>query len=166
MEKIVATMVIEIMGRPAAHVAETLNTIVVKLGAEKGVSLLNKKYHEPKLAENSEEVFVAFAEVEVEFDSLENYLNVLFSYMPSHVEVVSPERMECSNFDLTDLGNKIVQRLHNYDSIAKQILLERKALFDRIEKISPGILKKVEEETKKEAERRVKKREKSRKKEK
>ena len=42
MDKLIVSMILEILGRPAEHVTEALKGIVEKIGAEKGVKLLKK----------------------------------------------------------------------------------------------------------------------------
>ena len=63
MSKLHVSLIIEILGRPAEHVKESLNMLVVKLGSEKGVKIIDKKYHEPAPVENSKDLFTTFAEV-------------------------------------------------------------------------------------------------------
>src|SRR3989344_2284176 len=114
MEKIKAMMILEILGKPSSHVKESLESLVSKLGAEKGVKILNKVINEPLVVEGSKELFTSFAEIEIEFDTIDMYIAVVFAYMPSNVEIISPEKMQVTNTYLNEVGNKIVQRLHNY----------------------------------------------------
>jgi hypothetical protein len=142
MAKIQAQLILEILGRPAENVKEALNTLVVKLGSEQGISILEKTYHDPKPVENSS-LFTAFAEVTVELDKLENYFGILFSYMPAHIEILNPEKFNLSNFEFNELGNKIIQRLHEYDSITKTMVNERNFLFQKLQEENPELVKKL-----------------------
>ena len=78
-------IILEILGRPADNVKEALNTLVVKLGSEKGISLLEKIYHDPVPLEGSKDLFTAFAELTLKLDALANYFGILFAYIPSHL---------------------------------------------------------------------------------
>ncbi len=145
MGKINAALIIEILGRPIENVNEALRTIVTKLGAEKGVEIKNKQYHEPKQVEGSKDLFTAFAEVEVLLDSLANYFGILFAYMPSHIEIINPEKLTLLNFELNELGNSLMQRLHNYDAITKNAVTERNFLLQKLKEVSPETFKKLTE---------------------
>ena len=99
MEKIQAIMILEILGRPADYVSGSLNELVKKLGEEKGVKILKKQLREPLPVKESKELFTTFAELEVEFETLEMYLAVLFAYMPAHIEVLNPDNNLLSGMD-------------------------------------------------------------------
>src|SRR3989344_5482174 len=123
MEKIQAVMILEILGKPADHVKNSLTELVGKLGEEQGIKVLNKEIHEPLPVKDSADLFTTFAEVEVEFETIEKYLAVLFAYMPSNVEIIHPEKFQLTSAYLNELGNKVIQRMHNYDAITKKILI-------------------------------------------
>jgi len=135
MEKISARFIIEILGRPAKHVSEALNTIVIKMGSEKGSKITDKKYHEPKKIKEANDLYTAFAEVEMDFESIHDYFGVLFTYMPSNSEIVSPEKLKTTASELNSLSNSITTRLHNYDSIAKRLISERDMLVNKIKSL-------------------------------
>lgn len=141
MDKIQALLVIEILGRPAEHVKESLNTLVLKLGSEKGVRITNKTYHDPVPAKDSDSLFTTFAEIEVEFDSIENYFGVLFAYMPSHVEVTYPEKLDLTNIHLNEFANVLVRRLHDYDAIVKKVIFERDLMLQKLKEVAPNLFK-------------------------
>ncbi len=154
MAKLNVILIIEILGRPADHVKEALNTLVVKLGSEKGVTIINKTYHDPTPVKDSQNLFTAFAELELELDSIENYLGIIFAYMPSHIEIIHPEKFQFTNTELNDLGNKLIERLHNYDAVVKNVLAEREELLTKLKEVAPQFFmqqpqQKKEEELKK-----------------
>jgi len=138
MENIRVQMVIEILGRPAEHVASALSQLIDKLGSEKGVKVIEKKIHEPHPVENSD-LFTAFADVSIELESLSVYFGIIFAYMPSHIEIVSPEDLMIKNHNLTDVGNSLLSRLHQYDSIAKKLIMDREALVKKLKEVSPEL---------------------------
>ncbi|MEK6855235.1 MAG: hypothetical protein AABX73_03355 [Nanoarchaeota archaeon] len=139
MEKLSVVLVIEILGRPPEHVKEGLDILIERLGSEKGVKLLNKNCHEPVQIQDSKDLFTAFAEIELELDSLENYFGILFAYMPSHIEIIHPEKIALANTELNTLGNLLVQRLHDYDAITKKALIEKDVLLKKLQEISPEL---------------------------
>ena len=145
MEKIQASLVLEILGRPKEHVKESLNTLVIKMGSEKGIKVITKTYHDPVPVEGSKDLFTAFAEITVEFDSLANYLGAIFAYMPSHIEVIKPENLSFHKSELNELANALTQRLHNYDAITKQSVAERDMVMKKLYEIAPHLFKTQEQ---------------------
>ncbi len=142
--KIQVNLVLEILGRPKEHLKESLNTLVVRLGAEKGVKILSKEYHEPVEVEQNKNLFTAFAEVSIECESIQTFFGMVFGYMPAHIELVSPENIELSNSDLNGLANNILQRLHNYDAVTKNSMVERDIALRKLYEIAPHLFKKQE----------------------
>jgi hypothetical protein len=137
-DKIEALMVFEIIGKPAEHIVSTLSGIIENLGKEKGVKIKNKKIAEPKKLDNSE-LFSTFAEVEVEIESVAKMMGVMFSYMPAHIEVTKPSEMRIKNFEMCDICNDLMAKLHNYDSIAKTLMFERDNLIAQFRQLTGKI---------------------------
>ena len=63
--------------------------------------------------------------------------------MPSHIEIINPSKVTFPNYDLTELGNKIVQRLHEYDAITKNMITERNILAQHLQNENPELFKKL-----------------------
>lgn len=139
MEKLLANVVFEVLGRPKENVTEALQTMTVKLGAEKGVEILKKTIHEPVPAQDSESLFTSFAELEVEFDNLEIYLAMMFTYLPSNVEIVKPEKLQLDNAKLNDIGNAVIHKIHHYDSVTKKYIYERNFILNEVKKDAPKV---------------------------
>lgn len=142
MEKLQVNLVIEIMGRPKEHVKESLINLIMKMATEKGIRILNKTIHEPMPIKDSADLFSSFAEVSVELDSIVSYIAIIFGYMPSHIELVRPEEVVLSNTNLNELGNVLVQRLHQYDAIAKNTMVEKDILMKKLYEVAPHLFKK------------------------
>ena len=155
MEKIRVSIILEILGRPASNVTEALNVLITKLGAEKGVKIIEKKVHPPVEVKDAKDLYTTFAEISLELDNLGNYFGVLFGYMPAHIELVYPERIELRNDDLNHLANQIAQRLHSYDAVAKKLIFDRDILARKLKEIAPHLFeepkkdKKIEKKAKK-----------------
>lgn len=141
MERIQAQLILEILGRPQEHVKEALNTIVVRMGSEKTINVLEKNYHEPKQIEGKN-LYTAFADLTIELDSLADYFAILLTYMPSHIEIIHPEKLSLSNSNLNDLGNSLIKRLHDYDAITKKMIIERDVLARKLKEIAPELFQK------------------------
>jgi hypothetical protein len=135
-------IVIEILGRPAEHVKKAIDVVLERLDAEKGVTILGKTIHDPVLTKDSKDLYTAFAEVDLELKSIENYFALVFAYMPSHIELISPKEINISNFDLSEIANRLTQRLHSYDAITKKIIIERNILLSKLKEVAPQLFKK------------------------
>lgn len=141
MEKLQVNIVLEMLGRPAEHIKKSLNLLVEKIGADKGVKILSRNVHDPVPAQDSKDLYTTFAELSLELDSLENYFGIVFTYLPSHVELVYPENIEINNFDLNALANSITNRMHTYDAIAKKMLFEKNVLLKKLQEVAPHLFK-------------------------
>lgn len=148
MRKIKANLVFEILGRPKEHIKEALTTLVMKIGSDKGVKIIEKQIHEPVEVKEAQNLFTTFAEVSFEFDSTAVLLGVAMAYMPAHIEVVEPETLELTNTELNELSNALVQRMHNYDAIVKKALMDRNILESKLKEVAPHLFKKPEEANK------------------
>ncbi|MBI2628505.1 hypothetical protein HYW74_00285 [Candidatus Pacearchaeota archaeon] len=147
--KIKTSFIIEMMGRPAEHLDETLNKLVEEISSVKGVSNINKIIHPPKLIEEKEikdekiknkidvkkELYTSFAEIEADFDGLESMFTVVFNYMPSHFEIISPEEFKLRNSDFAGIIAAVIIRLHRYDEIAKKMSMDRIMIENKLREI-------------------------------
>jgi hypothetical protein len=133
-KKIIATFIVEMLGRPAEHVESSLNELMDKLSKEVGVKVIEKKVHSAKKVEESE-LFTCFAEIEAEFDQIINILNMAFVYMPSHLEIVSPEEIKIQNRDISELIIQTILKLHKYDELAKKMVVDNTILENKINEL-------------------------------
>ena len=135
-QKIKVGFIIEILGRPADHVKLTMEQLIDRMGNEKGTKILQKTVHDPveynmegenenKKISVKQKLFTTFADIEVEFDEVEHLLMATFNYMPSNIEIISPENFILKNNDISGILTGIVVRLHRYDEITKKILVDR-----------------------------------------
>ncbi len=128
-------MIFEIMGRPAEYIKETLSQLVDKIRAEKGCVIQEKKIFDPRAVEQYKDIFTTFAEVEMTFETLDDLLRVIFNYLPSHIDIVNPQTSSLSNTEMNALANQLTGKLHQYDELAKRMMLENDALKTYIENL-------------------------------
>ena len=139
------TFILEILGRPPEHITEALQTLITRIGSEKGVRIINKHINEPLQVKDSQDLFTSFAELELEVDSLYILFGLIFAYMPAHVEVTKPEKLALSNYDLNDVMNKLAQRLHDYDAITKNAIIQKESVLRKLYEVAPHLFKKTPE---------------------
>lgn len=130
-EKIEVILIVEVLGKPPEHLTETLKSIIEKLGEEKDVYLTDKKINEPIVMKENKDFFTSFAEIELEVKGINTLVDMMFKYMPSHVEILSPESLYMANNEFNEIFNSLMRKLHGYDEIARvlqteKVLLQRK----------------------------------------
>lgn len=130
-------MIVEVLGRPVAHLKETLQKIVDDISNESPVDLIKSKINEPTLVKDQKDLFTTFAEIELKVESTQNLTPLIFKYMPAHIEVVEPEELILTNSTLQDMLNDLTQRLHKYDEVVRVIQTEKQILENQIRKLSP-----------------------------
>ena len=133
MDKLQANLILEILGRPKEHILEALNQLVARLSNEQGIKVIEKTIHNPIEVENSKDLFTTFAEILVELESIDNYLGIMFGYMPSNIELINPEKITLTNKNFNELAHKIISRLHDYDAITKKALIENEILAKKMQ---------------------------------
>ena len=143
-KKITASFIIEILGRPSEHVKKALEEIITKIKETEGVNVIESIVHESKEMELSEEakkikdakkLYTSFADVDAEFDKLENLLNIAFTYMPSNVEITNPKELGINNSQLSEIISGIMLRLHKYDEVTKKLLGDRQIMINKIKEL-------------------------------
>ncbi|MEK6873709.1 MAG: hypothetical protein AABW91_02595 [Nanoarchaeota archaeon] len=148
-QNIKAAFIIEMLGRPADHVKLTMEQLVDRFGNEKGTKIVQKTIHDPveyNLEEENDKernnkisvkqkLFTTFAEIEAEFESVEPLLMAAFNYMPSNIEIISPENFILKNHDISGILTGIVVRLHRYDEVTKKLVVDREMLENQLRSV-------------------------------
>ncbi|KHO51570.1 MAG: hypothetical protein QT05_C0037G0009 [archaeon GW2011_AR13] len=80
--------------------------------------------------QNQENLFTAFAELEIEVEEVLLITMLMFKYMPAHIDVLYPEDLQLTNHELNDILNELTRRLHGYDEVAR-IIQSEKAILER-----------------------------------
>ena len=140
-------MIVEMAGRPAEHLTESLEKHVGVLRDVEDVEIHEIKVSEPRVIVQEEgkevaegdEMFTAFAECDIELPNFARMSETMFDFMPSSVEVIEPNNVSLEMIEATDLLNNISGRLHRYDEIAK-ILGERYKQMEAQMKVMQGVL--------------------------
>lgn len=128
MEKIVAKIILEMLGAPKEHVDETMKLVVDKMSKDDKFKLLTNKVfpaeeiNDKKLTGNKPvKFFSTFAEAELEFQQIEDLIGFCFDYMPSSVEVLHPDGVRLTLPNVNNILNDLLARLHQYDMVLKNI---------------------------------------------
>jgi len=134
-EKINAIMVLEVIGKPAEHLTATLKDIAEKIKQEKGVEIKEEKIHDPKLMQNQKDFYTSFAEIQLETEELIKLVELIFKYMPAHIEILSPDSIKSSNNELGELLSNIIIRLHKYEELARAFEMKTSQMQQKIDEL-------------------------------
>ena len=135
-KKILATLILEIIGRPPEHLKETLSDLIKQMGEEKGIKVVGSKINEPNTLEKEQNLFTTFAEIDVEVNEMANLFLLTFKYMPAHVEIFSPERLTIDHSLINETLNELTRRLHAYDEVARVIQTEKMILETKLRELT------------------------------
>lgn len=132
-------LIFEVLGRPKEHILEVLDLLIKRLGETKNVEILKSKIHEAKVVKSQEqtqnrvqELYSSFAEVEVVIKDLAKLIEVIFDYMPSSIEIVSPKDLKLELSDANALLNDLATRLHSYNMALSAFKAERDILAAKL----------------------------------
>lgn len=134
-KKIKAIFILDIIGRPPEHLIEHLEEIINNIDKEKGVTVTRKEIKKPEPMKDQKDFYNTFGEVEIEVEELTFLVDVLFKYMPAHIEIISPELITLTNNGLNDILNELARRLHGYDEIARILQMEKQALLRKAQEL-------------------------------
>lgn len=112
------SFIVEMMGKPAEHLQNTLKTYIEKLKTDKKIVFIQEDYAEPELVEKST-LFTTFVEIEVLMKDLTKVIEFNFDFMPSSVEIIEPTQLVLKNESMNGLLNDLQARLHKVDMILK-----------------------------------------------
>ncbi|HZX12715.1 MAG TPA: hypothetical protein VFE88_04635 [Candidatus Nanoarchaeia archaeon] len=118
------------MGFPQQHVDEIMGKVLEKLGNEQGVVLVRKAAVAAEKVK--QEMFSAFAEVDVELADLGKLNYFCFHYLPSSVEILDVERIELSSVEFTHYLNDVLATIHEYNMIVANLRAENKILKEKM----------------------------------
>jgi hypothetical protein len=145
MKKIETSLIFEAIGKPQEYLKETLGNIIQKVSGEKGVKVNKSDIKEAIPLKEKESYFSTFAEVEIECEDILTLSSIIIKYLPSHIEIISPEKLEISNNEISISLTEFVRKFHQYDEIARILEFENKLMKA---KLKPIILKEKAEKEK------------------
>lgn len=136
-QKIRVLLIFEILGRPPEYIKKALDDFIETLRGKNGIEIASKTIHEPKPLEDEKasDLFTTFAEVEVLLDNIGLLFSIILNMLPSTIEIIQPEELKLSNFQLNSVLSELTAKLHKYDEIAKTIAVERENLINELKAI-------------------------------
>lgn len=144
-QNIKAMLIFEILGKPQQYLVTALENMISQIENEGRVKIISRDIKPPKKKEDlkddsGEEFYTTFAEVEIESPDIPSLIDLMFDYMPAHVDIISPEQISLQNSDWSDVLTKLIRKLHAYDEIARILQVEKEnlnkqlsSLWDRLQ---------------------------------
>ena len=123
MKELLARVIVEILGSPEKHVAETMQEILKRMKENKKFTIIKHELFPPEKVKD-QPFWSTFVEAEVRFKDMDALTGFCFDFMPSSVEVFEPEKIDLSFDDLNNFMNDLIARLHQYDMVLKNIHAE------------------------------------------
>ncbi len=120
MNEIVVKAIIEVAGFPKEHIEQAMVSVVEKLKTDFKV-IREEVYEAVALKDKMEGFWSTFCDIEINFNNLDEFIVFCFEFMPSSVEIVSPENLNFSNLEFGNLLNDLLGRLHKYDMLVKEL---------------------------------------------
>ncbi|MBS3131784.1 hypothetical protein J4212_05100 [Candidatus Woesearchaeota archaeon] len=109
--------IIEVLGKPKEHVEETIRKYTGQITKDENLVLLNMKISEPQ---QHDDLWSAFAELELVIKGIGNVIGFCFDYMPSSIEILKPEEFVMKAQTIQDFVNDLQARLHSVDMAVKK----------------------------------------------
>jgi hypothetical protein len=140
MEKIKISSIIEVAGRPEAHIKETIDKMLEILKKNSKITIIKKEIAptkkvdlpNPSNPEQKVEIFSSFIDSEIEFPNLDEVMQFIHNFMPSSIEIIEPETLKIEQKDMENNLNDLLSRLHQQ----ARIIMEYQALQKEIARVN------------------------------
>lgn len=126
-QEIAFRAVIEVLGKPREHVETALTGYIENLEKNKNFQITDKQFATAQQQENSE-LWVTFVELEAKTSSVKHLTGFCFDYMPSMLEIITPEKIVFKDVEVSQYLNDLQAKLHHVDMVAKQVQTENNIL--------------------------------------
>ncbi|MBI5390727.1 hypothetical protein HZB02_04505 [Candidatus Woesearchaeota archaeon] len=124
-KKVQARIVLEMMGSPQDYVEQTFKKVIEAVKAEQKYTVLHENNFP---AEQKEQFWSIFSEMEMEFKDLAVLMGFCFDYMPSSVEIIEPQTLPMKAGDVSGLLNDLQAHLHKLEMLMKNLSAQNKVL--------------------------------------
>ncbi|MBW3003327.1 hypothetical protein KY337_02090 [Candidatus Woesearchaeota archaeon] len=116
--KIVFRAIMEVLGKPKEHVDTTMKSLVNQIKALGDFKVVESFVSETK---EQEHLFSSFAELEIEANKMSQLIGFCFDFMPSSIEIISPDELKLTASDMSDLLTDLQAKLHDGDMVTKKL---------------------------------------------
>lgn len=107
---ILAQVSFEVVGNPKEHVEGSIRDFIANIEKDEEIHIISKEIGEAEAIEGG--LFSTFADTEVLVDRLDKFNWLCVNFMPSHIDIISPEEFRIKDKELTNWFNDILAKLH------------------------------------------------------
>jgi hypothetical protein len=127
-KKVKSNIVLEVFGKPKEHVQEAIKVYIEKIKTDENKDnvIINEKIYD--VMEQKDGFFSTFAELEIVSKDISALIGFCFDYMPSSVEIITPEKINMSHREMAIVLNDLQAKLHNIDMTIKTTRTENEFL--------------------------------------
>ncbi len=141
-----ANFIFEVIGKPADYVEESLKNLLDVLEKEKNAKVISREQHPSQVYE--ETLFSTFAEATILVENLRRFMNIVYDYMPSSIEITDPQELKIKYLDINVVMNELANSLHRHDIELKKLQFERNFLRNKLEELDEKLREEKEKEEK------------------
>ncbi len=109
--------ILEVVGKPKDFVEQKLKDYIQKIKEDESLMVLSENISP---AEQKEDIWTTFAEIEIVIKGLANLVGFCIDYMPSSVDIIKPEKFSFDQRVFNNFMNDTLAKLHRVDMIAKK----------------------------------------------
>ena len=133
-EKIVAKVVIEIVGSPKEHVEATIRKYMDQI--KDNFNVINHELYDAEELKDKKYngMFSSFVDLEIEFDDFKKVIGLCFDYMPSSIDIIKPDKINIETKHFMDILNDLTAKLHSLDMRVKNLVAENILLKKELNK--------------------------------
>lgn len=110
-------VIFEVIGKPKAHVEQTLQAYVANIKTNEGVNILNEEFEPAQDA--GEGLFSSIAETEMLVSSFEKLTWLCINFSPASIEIIEPATRTLEQKEINHWLNDMLAKLHEIGMIQK-----------------------------------------------
>jgi len=129
--EIKAKIIIELLGSPKEYIEETMKKVLDELKARKEVSILKQETSDAK---EVEKFYSVFSDIEMKCNDISTLIGICFDFMPSSVEIISPENLSFESKEMENLLNDLLARLHQESMLIRNLHAENLLMKQKLKK--------------------------------
>lgn len=136
--QIQARIIVEMMGKPADYVQKLLEDYMKVLKEDDRYIVESMDFEKP--SETDAGIFSTFCEIVLWAKQIEHLIELCIDYMPSSVEILSPETMKLPSSRFSAFLNDMQAKLHQLDMVAKTLDKQNQNLRNNASQLVKNII--------------------------
>jgi len=109
--------IVELVGGPKEHIEKTIKLLVEKAKEFPDSKVAKAKIFDTK--ETEDKYFATFTEMEIAFKKIDALMDFCYTFYPSSVEVIEPEKIVMQSRVFSNWLNELQHKIHTMDKVSK-----------------------------------------------